>query len=204
MRYKVSFLLLVSFFLCRGLHAQKVTVHVFDENKTNNPRSDTIYYDFNHKLTWSDFQGKVPAADPWGAMTASGFSFNSSLEDLDGSITILIGVYTFFTKKDSWKKPYVNSAYHLEHEQHHFDITRLGAEELAKELSKAHFTRSNYHSLLNSIFNKVYAENVALQHEYDKETKNSLDQAEQLEWNKKITAEIKSLQASPSFADKND
>jgi hypothetical protein len=204
MRYKISFLLLFSFLLCGHLQAQKVTVHVFNENKMNKPGSDTIYYNFNEKLKWADFQGKVPPADPWGAMTASGFSFNSSLEDDDGNITILVGVYTFFSKRDSWKKPSVNSAYHLEHEQHHFDITRLGAEELAKELSKAHFTRSNYHSLLNTIFNKVYAENVALQREYDKETKNSLDQAGQLEWNKKITAQIKELQASRSVASEND
>lgn len=203
MRYKISFLLLFSFFLCRGLHAQKVTVHVFSENKKNNPRSDTIYYDFSRKLTWADFQGKVPPSDPWGAMTASGFSFNSSLEDDDGNITILIGVYTFFTKHDSWKKPYVNSAYHLEHEQHHFDITRLGAEELVKEFSKAHFTRNNYHTLLNSIFNKVYEKNIAWQHQYDKETKNSLDQANQLEWNKKITAQIKTIEIAPSTTFQN-
>jgi len=203
MRNKLFFLLFCSFLFCCRLQAQKVTVHVFMQNKNNNPKSDTIYYNFNQKLTWSDFQGKVPPADPWGAMTASGFSFNSSLEDDDGNITILIGVFTFFTKHDSWKKPNVNSAYHLEHEQHHFDITRLGAEQLLKELSEAQFTRKNYHKVLNDVFNKVYAQNVAWQHEYDKETKNSLDQPQQLEWNKKITAEINQIREAPASLSQN-
>ena len=87
----------------------------------------------------------------------------------------------------------MNSAYHLEHEQHHFDITRLGAQKLVEEIKKAHFTKNNFQKLLNSIFNKVYDENIAWQHQYDKETKNSMDIAKQKEWNEKISAQIAGL-----------
>ncbi len=167
--------------------AQKVTVHVFTENNKTIPGSDTIYYDFNKPLTWADFLGKMPAGVPWGAMTASGFSFNSSMSQDGNMIDISVGVYTFFTKHDSWKKPEANSLYHLEHEQHHFDITRLGAAKLENEIRKANFTANNYKSLLNSIFDKVYAEEVAWQKQYDLETHNSMDSAKQLEWNKKIS-----------------
>jgi hypothetical protein len=188
----ILFLLLSSAVFC-----QKITVNVFIENKINKPQNDTVYYDFNRRLTWQDFQGKVPADAKWGAMTASGFSFNSEMED-DGNnhLIISIGVYTFFTKHDSWKKPDINSAYHLEHEQHHFDITRLFAQKFADEIKNAHFTKSNYRKLLYSIFDKVYEESVAYQHLYDNETKNSVDVQKQKEWNEKISAEVNKLKSN--------
>lgn len=190
---KTTFFIFLFFLFSAKVFSQKVIVNVFTENKINNPASDTIYYDFNRRLNWQDFQGKVPAEAQWGAMTASGFSFNSSMVLEGNKTSINVGVYTFFTKHDSWKKPSVNSGYHLEHEQHHFDITRLYGQKLVQEIKNAHFTENNYRQLLYSIFDKVYNESVAMQHEYDKETKNSLDLEKQKEWNAKISVEIKKL-----------
>lgn len=190
---KITFFIFLSFLFSAKVLCQKVMVNVFTENKTSNPTGDTIYYDFNTRLSWQDFRGEVPSGAPWGAMTASGFSFNSSMVEEENEIEIYVGVYTFFTKHDSWKKPAVNSGYHLEHEQHHFDITRLYAQKMVQEIKKAHFTIGNYRKLLYSIFDKVYNESIATQHEYDNQTKNSLDIEKQEEWNKKITAEIKKL-----------
>jgi len=183
---------LISFFSFKGF-SQKVTAHVFMENKTAPETSDTIYYNFDRKLTWKDFQGKPQPGGPWGAMTASGFSFNSSI-NMDGdNIDITVGIFTFFTKHDSWKKPDINSDYHLEHEQHHFDITRLYAQKLLEEIRKANFTSSNIKQLLNSIFDKANDENIEMQHEYDLETKNSMDVQGQTKWNQKISDEIEKL-----------
>ncbi len=193
---KILFLTLFSFLFSLQTFAQKVTVRVFMENYKNHPESDTIYYNFDGKLTWKDFQGKVPPSVPWGAETASGFSFNSSMHSDENNIDISVGVFTFFTKHDSWKKPNVNSAYQLEHEQHHFDITRLGAAKLEAEIRKAHFTYTNYKSLLNSIFNRVYNEENDWQKEYDRETKNSTDTEKQLAWNKKISEQIEKLKSA--------
>jgi len=184
--------LLISFFSFKGF-SQKVTVHVFMENKTAPETSDTIYYNFDRKLTWKDFQGKPQPGVPWGAMTSSGFSFNSSINMDGNNIDITVGIFTFFIKHDSWKKPDINSDYHLEHEQHHFDITRLHAQKLLEEIGKASFTSSNIKQLLNSIFDKVYDENIAMQHQYDAETKNSMDVQGQTRWNQKISNEIEKL-----------
>ena len=135
----------------------------------------------------------LPGA-PWGAMTASGFSYKSSMSIDENNIDISVGVYTFFMKHNSWKKPVANSPYHLEHEQHHFDITRLGAAKLVYEIRKAHFTQANYKTLLSSLFDRIYNEQIAMQNQYDHETKNSIDTAMQLQWNKKISDEIRKLQ----------
>lgn len=192
-RAEILFLALVCWLFSFQTFAQKITVHVFTENYKNVPGSDTIYYDYSRLLTWQDFQGKVPAAVPWGAMTASGFSFNSSLSEKGNNIDISVGVFTFFTRHDSWKKPEAHTPYQLEHEQHHFDITRLGSAKLEDEIKKAHFTVNNYKSLLNSIFDKVYKAEIAWQKQYDLETQNSRDTVNQLEWNTKISDEIRQL-----------
>lgn len=191
--YKIFIItLLISFFSFKSF-SQKVTVQVFMENKTAPETSDTIFYNFDRKLAWKDFMGNPPSGVPWGAMTSSGFSFNTSVNINGDNIDITVGIFTFFNKHDSWKKPDINSDYHLEHEQHHFDITRLYAQKLLEEIRKANFTSSNIKQLLNSFFDKVYNENIAMQHQYDAETKNSMDVQEQTKWNQKISDEIGKL-----------
>ncbi len=186
------FLLLV-IFLSPQCFCQKVIVHASIENKKVNAKSDTIYYDFNRQLTWNDFKGKPDENHFGGAVTASGFAFDSKMNFDGKNIYLDIEVYTFFIKNDSWKKPQVNSDYHLLHEQHHFDITRMGAEKLVDKIMHAKFTKNNYNSLLTSLFEEVYKENSDVQHQYDKETIHSIDTAKQQEWNNKIAVEIKKL-----------
>lgn len=176
--------------------AQKVIVHAFAENRKASIKSDTIYYDFNRNLQWGDFKGKPNENNFAGAVTASGFAFDSQVKFDGRNIYLNIGVYTFFTKSDSWRKPHINSEYHLLHEQHHFDITRLGAEKFIAEIQKAKFTKGNYVTLLTSIFDNVYKENSELQHLYDQETNHSINVQKQLEWNSKIAAAIEKIRES--------
>jgi hypothetical protein len=192
-RYKITFSLFIVLAISLQCFSQKVIVHAFMENKMATPESDTIFYNFNHKLKWADFKGKPEENYFAGAVTASGFAFDSQM-DFDGrNIYLNIGVYTFFSKKDSWKKPQINSDYHLLHEQHHFDITRIGSQKFIAAIRNAHFTKQNYNTLLTSIFDKVYKENTAMQEQYDRETRHSLDVKKQLEWNNKISDEVQKL-----------
>ena len=93
---KFLFILLALLGFSSSSISQKITVHVFMEDYKSSPSGDTIYYDFNRPLTWADFQGKVPPGVPWGAMTASGFSYKSSASIDEDHIDITVGVYTFF------------------------------------------------------------------------------------------------------------
>ncbi len=173
--------------------SQKVVLHVFMENKTASAKSDTIYYNFTKGLDWNDFKGTPNNNYFAGAVTASGFAFDSQVNFDGRNIYVNVGIYSFFTKHDSWRKPNITSAYHLLHEQHHFDITRLGAQRFLEEVQKAHFTKDNYARLLSAIFDKAYDENAALQRRYDAETEHSINTQKQLEWNDKIAAEIQQL-----------
>lgn len=199
--YKTLLISIIFFGLTSKSFSQKVIVRVFMEKRTSSAQNDTIYYDFSRSLQWSDFRGKPVESYSAGAVTASGFAFDSQMNSDGKSIHLTIGVYAFFSKNDSWRKPGINSDYHLLHEQHHFDITRLSTEKFINEVQKAHFTKKNYNALLSSLFDKVYKENTDRQHEYDKETNHSINVAEQLKWNNNIAADIDKIR--PVITSKN-
>ena len=175
--------------------SQKVVVNVFMQNKVASAKSDTIYFDAKKQLKWTDFKGVPDPNHFGGAVTSSGFAFNSQSEYDGATITIDIGVYTFFIKSKSWKKPIINSPFHLMHEQRHFDITRLGAENFINEIKKGKFTMANYQNLMTTIFNKVYKENDALQNKYDLESRHSIDIKKQEEWDQWISDELQKIKS---------
>jgi len=173
--------------------AQKIILKVFIDNRTASSQNDTIYYDINRPLTWADFKGAPEINHPGGAVTASGFAFDAKMNMTGNTVYLDIRVFTFFSKHNSWKKPNINSDYHLLHEQHHFDITRIYTQKFNDELLKANFTVNNYNKLLSSIFNKIFEENNAFQKKYDDETQHSINTKEQLKWNDEIEKEIKNV-----------
>ena len=189
-------LFLISFFIFIYFtgYSQKVLVTVFMQNRVAPLTNDTIYHDVKKRLTWKDFKGVPDTKHFGGAVTASGYAFDADIKIEGKTVYLKVGVYVFFTKSLSWKKPTINSDYHLLHEQVHFDITRLGAENFIKELLNAKFTKDNYNQVLDSVFDKSYAENFALQQQYDKETQHSINRQVQLQWNDKIAGEIKKIQ----------
>jgi hypothetical protein len=172
----------------------KVFVTVYMDHKRTNPKSDTIYHDVARRLTWDDFKGKPDYNHFGGAVTSSGYAFNADIVMENMKLYLNVNVYTFFTKSRSWKKPNITTDYHLQHEQLHFDITRLGAENFVKELSKANFTKDNYNKVLNEVFDRTYAQTIAMQKAYDLETKHSINTEHQLRWNAKIKEELSKLQ----------
>lgn len=186
----VSFTLLLA---CMHGFSQKVLVNVFMENRIAKEASDTIFHEFNKRLAWKDFKGVPDTKHFGGAVTASGYAFDADIK-MEGKVIYLnIGVYVFFTKSQSWKKPSIKSDYHLLHEQVHFDITRMGAETFIRQLVNSKFTKDNYNELLDAVFDKSYNENLALQEQYDRETQHSINKQVQLQWNDRIATEMKKL-----------
>ncbi len=191
--YKLIFFLFIFFVIASSSFAQKIRVNVSMRNIFNHENSDTIYYSVNRNLTWSDFKGIPDNNHFGGAVTASGFAYDAEMNMFENEINLNIWVYIFFNKRSSWKKPNINSGYHLLHEQRHFDITRISAEKFCNELVKANFTLNNYKQLLPSVFDAVFDEHTAMQRAYDRETQHSINTKEQLRWNEKIGEEIKKL-----------
>jgi hypothetical protein len=173
--------------------SQKVVLKVTMGNKEADAKNDTIYYSEKRPLTWDDFKGTPDYNSVGGAVTSSGFAFNANMNMNANTVYLNVNVFAFFSKKHSWKKPNINSDYHLLHEQHHFDITRICAQKFYDELLKANFTLNNYNELMTSIFNKAFDENNELQKQYDSETNHSINTKAQLEWNDRIEKAVKKL-----------
>jgi hypothetical protein len=155
--------------------------------------SDTIYYNTNKKLTWKDFKGTPEDNSNALAITYSGFGFFAGMQSKNGKTDIGITVYCYFSKNHSWVKKGKESAYALNHEQHHFDVTYIATCLFIEKLKKAKFTRNNY----NAVLNKIYAESqqllLQMQNDYDGETKNGQLKNMQAVWNDKIEKQVNAV-----------
>jgi hypothetical protein len=185
MTRKISFFIGLCLITAIGF-SQRVYVNAHILDKVSSPASDTIYYSLDRPLVWSDFQGNAEDNSDAGAVTSSGFGYGAGITTRGGNIYIDLGVYTYFSRSHSWRKSMIHTPYHLEHEQHHFDITMLGAEKFCNAIRKAHFTRDNYKELLDDIFEKMFKENTDLQDRYDNDTEHSINKDRQYVWNNRI------------------
>lgn len=149
-----------------------------------------IKWKSNQRLSWDDFKGKPDRFTYMDAVTESGIVFNWSC-DWSGFHT---EVFAMFDPGKSWVKRSSASAYLLEHEQAHFDITEIHARKLRKRLSELSNPCRMGSRGIQSIADKVYKESAAMQNLYDEETYHSKNRKKQAEWLKKISSELKRLE----------
>jgi hypothetical protein len=188
-----KYILLIFFILAANAAAAQLTVNIQWQSVKPGYTSDSIYYDTDRKLTWVDFKGRPDAASPAGAITESGFGYNMSMKSYNGQMSIHITVFCYFNKNKSWVKKGMKTNYALLHEQHHYDITYINTCLFIQKLNAAKLTRSNFTSVVESIYYQCFAELSKMQDEYDGETSNGRIENMQLLWNKKIDAQLGTL-----------
>jgi hypothetical protein len=180
---KLFFLLLI----ISGLPAfAQVNVAVNWSPRVPSANSDTIFYNPAKKLTWPDFKGKPGSPSQAIAVTSSGLGYQASMRYKDGKTDIVIDVYCYFSKQNSWVRPGRQSNYALTHEQHHFDVTYIVTDLFIQKLRAAKFTRNNYGDVVEKIYTETCRELEKMQNEYDGQTKNGQLKNIQAEWNDKI------------------
>ena len=108
-------------------------------------------------------------------------------------ITLNLSVKSYVLKKSSWARADAKNAYALNHEQRHFDITKLVAERFKRAIQPDSLTVEDYNSLIQYQFIESFREMNRMQKQYDGETNHSLNQAAQEQWNQKIDAELRSF-----------
>lgn len=134
------------------------------------------------RLTWNDFM-EVKQLEDADAETSTSITY---YYNFDGKKTSF-KAYCYFNKNNSYVAFGKQTAYLLNHEQRHFDITHIYAVKLQKEFNK--------HSNLTFdesevIYKKVIAQWDAFQELYDLETDNSQDKDKQKLWDYKISGMI--------------
>ena len=157
------------------------------------PASEVIYYTPETNLKWENFKGQAPADNSnIAAITMSGFGYSSSIRSSRGKAELQIKVYCYFNKNRSWVRPLKKTAYILNHEQKHFDISYIAACIFIDRVKSSVLTINDYNTLLPRIYDECVASMDNMQEAYDGETRNGREQVIQEKWNglvkEKITA----------------
>jgi hypothetical protein len=154
---------------------------------------DTVHYNPERQLTWDDFRAEPRRGSHYAAEVFTSFAYEGKSSVKDGIITINLSVKSYVLKTSSWARADAKNAYALNHEQRHFDITKLVAERFKRAIQPDSLTVEDYNSLIQYQFIESFREMNRMQKQYDGETNHSLNQAAQEQWNQKIDAELRSF-----------
>ncbi len=186
----MKFLLSIIFLFFGLSSSAQFSSNVYWTENTTMPAADVIYYS-DIPLRWSDFKGQPVENSPAAAITASGFGYKAGFKSVGNQSQLNIGVYCYFNKKNSWVKAGKTTAYILNHEQHHFNISFIAAGIFVEKIKAANLTKQNYNVLLPKIYNECVAMMNKMQTEYDGQTKNGQLKDVQEQWNALIAARVK-------------
>ncbi|GAB3944187.1 hypothetical protein GCM10028805_11480 [Spirosoma harenae] len=178
--------------------AKTLRVNFIDDTRITN--DDTVHYNPARKLTWDDFKGEARKSSHYAAEVFTSFSYEGKSSVKDGVINLNLKVKAYMLKNSSWGRPDAKNAYALNHEQRHFDITKIIVERFKKKLHADSLTLEDYNSIAQYQFIETFRELNRMQTQYDDETNHSLNQAAQERWNQKIDAELRSFGIIPSMS----
>lgn len=154
---------------------------------------DTVHYNPDRQLTWNDFRAEPRRGSHYAAEVFTSFAYEGKSSVKGGIITLNLTVKSYLLKNSSWARPDAKNVYALNHEQRHFDITKLIAERFKRKIHSDSLTLEDYNSIVQYQFIESFREMNQLQKQYDAETNHSLDQAAQERWNGRIDAELRTF-----------
>ncbi|WPP51201.1 hypothetical protein [Catalinimonas niigatensis] len=172
------------------LLAQGIKVSFTDH--TLNTDVDTVFYDPNRPLTWDDFRER-PRLERFAASVFPTFGYESSGRVVDGILHIDVTLKVYVLPNYSWVKDHARDAYSLNHEQRHFDITKLIAERFKQKVQPDSLTVEDYNSIIQWQYIDSYREMNHLQEQYDDETGHGTNRAAQERWNRYIDDQLHSF-----------
>ncbi|MCA8833385.1 hypothetical protein [Hymenobacter pini] len=159
--------------------------------ETRQTEADTVFHDVNRPLTWDDFTGPTRTKGKYAAAVYSSFAYQGWPRLRNGIIDLDIQLKVFMVRSSSWVAPNQRTAYNLNHEQRHFDITRLIVERFRRKATADSLTVADFNSILQLQYLKSFTEMNHLQDQYDAETHGGTDPVAQERWNRRIDAELR-------------
>lgn len=153
-------------------------------------KSNLIYFDDQPDLSWKNFKAKANKRSNYQALTYSGLELSMQF-DADG---IRISTYAIFKPRESWTKN-KKSAYLLNHEQQHFNLSELYARKFREALSIHSFKKSGADRFkeIQTLYKSFYSQMEKQQKKYDKESEHSKNKDQQEKWNQFIQGELLEL-----------
>ncbi|WP_181305772.1 hypothetical protein [Rufibacter sp. XAAS-G3-1] len=175
--------------------AREIKVH-FEDYKQHQD-DDTLFYDPDRPLNWSDFKGGSRISGNYAATVFPGLSndIHSTVEN--GVIHIRVSTKPYILRNLSKVLPDSRTEYTLNHEQRHFDILKLVSEHYKQRLRPEKLTLEDYESIIRYQYLEALWEMDKLQKQYDGETSHGLNRVAQERWNQKIDQELRELKIKP-------
>ncbi len=146
---------------------------------------ERLEWNAQKSLQWSDFKGDAGSLENWAASSSTGMSQSYGVDSrgfLDKNDVV---VKAYFYPQFSWVKDGKKSPRLLSHEQTHFDITEVYVRKLAKLIKETEFTQNSLQEI-KALYSEIEKERVATQDRFDLETRHSLNQVKELEWQSKV------------------
>jgi hypothetical protein len=170
--------------------ARKVIINFKDYEDKH--EGDTIYYKASRPLTFADFQSKYTPRNPtYAAGVMPSIGYDEQAKTVDGTIYISIEMKAYLPKSTCWVRYGYKDDYTLNHEQRHFDVVKIIAEQYKQKVLSAGLTPDNYEAFINMQYLDSYGDMNAMQEAYDKETSHGRDTYAQARWNDKIDKLLK-------------
>ncbi len=168
---------------------------VFTEDRDiRNPTgSDTVLYNPTRALTWADFRATPRPTSRYAAEVFTSFAYEGKSTVKNGVIILNLTAKAYMLKDQSWSRAESKNGYALNHEQRHFDITKIIVERFKRKIHPDSLTLADYNSIIQYQFIESFREMHRLQEQYDNETNHSINQAAQKRWNLRIDTELQSL-----------
>lgn len=160
---------------------------------TGQTEGDTIYYAAGRPLMWADFQSRVKPSVDLEAEVMPGFGYEQQAEVINGIINVHLTMKTFVPKSACWAGYTGRSDYALNHEQRHFDIAKIIAEQFKQKILAAKLTPDTFEAFINMQYLDSYRDMHAMQKAYDNDTSHGRNESEQFAWNSRIDKELKAF-----------
>lgn len=165
----------------------KVTVTL----KTKSTDPDHLVYNTAIPLTTGDFRGPVDDLSKALAATYSGLALQYEVKGNNMGSAANIEIMPYFDYSKSWMREDGKTAYVLQHEQLHFDITAIKTFELIAAVRATTFTAEGIKEEIAALQRQYSKALEQMQAQYDGETNHGILKDKQSLWFARIKNELK-------------
>ncbi|MEX2567742.1 MAG: hypothetical protein WD431_17480 [Cyclobacteriaceae bacterium] len=169
--------------------AKGVVINIQDYRENHD--NDTVFYDPQRPLEWTDFKGR-PRYGQFQASIFASISYEGERRIEEGQVYVDLIFKTYMLKSSSWVRG-ANSSYGLNHEQRHFDIAKIVMERLKDKLEKMDLQAHNYDRIVSFHYLEAYREMNRMQEQYDKVTSHGMNASAQEKWDQIIDDSLRSF-----------
>ena len=169
--------------------AKGLQVHITDHLENTEP--DTLFYDPNRSLNFSDFKGGRIPPNGFAASIFPGLSYESTAAMEQGIIQVKIRVKVYALRQLTKVRDDARDARTLNHEQRHFDIVKVAADRFKQRIQPHQLTIEDYDSMIQYEYLKALWEIGDEQKKYDAETSHGLSMAGQMKWDHYLDQELR-------------